>query len=154
MISNRAGKGLTGLTARLMPTKRCLASMTAIPAIGVTSVLHAAPTAKWIWHDAPEPASNAPLFFRHTLELQESVVKATLTHTAENEVIFYLNGEEVAKHDSRQRPIEVDVTELLRQGENVLRTDPDGHEWKLLLGGFLEAGGNPNASNFSGPQSE
>jgi alpha-L-rhamnosidase len=81
--------------------------------------------AHWIWYPEGDPAESAPAgrrYFRSRFELPagREVKRATLTTTADNEVVAYVNGDEVASSSDWTRAARADVTERLTPGTNVL----------------------------------
>jgi len=80
---------------------------------------------RWIWYPEGSPAQSAPAgtrYFRARFELPagREVERATLTTTADNEVVAYVNGDEVARGTDWTRAVRADVTEQLAPGANVL----------------------------------
>ena len=94
--------------------------------IGALSVLLLAYTVdaqvpEWIWHDdqgAPQPGEVR--FFRKQFNVGFRAQKAELTATGDDEITVYLNGKEVANSSDWKKPVTVDVTGAMREGNNAL----------------------------------
>jgi alpha-L-rhamnosidase len=79
----------------------------------------------WIWFPEGENAELTPpgvCYLRRTLTLPtDSAIKsAQLTMVADNEFVFYLNGEPVGMGNNRRMAFNYDATRQLRPGRNVL----------------------------------
>jgi alpha-L-rhamnosidase len=86
----------------------------------------------WIWYPEGDPAQSAPAgtrYFRSHVELPagREVERATLTVTADNEVVAYVNGERVASGADWTRAQRADVSERLEAGDNVLAISAVNH---------------------------
>jgi alpha-L-rhamnosidase len=88
------------------------------------SVYQALERARWIW-DAANAQTSAPLgdrFFRaaFTVPAGRKVTRAISVIGADNTSDVYLNGEQIAVESKLPLPAPVDITHLLRPGENVI----------------------------------
>src|SRR4051794_23711074 len=77
--------------------------------------------ARWIWYPEGDPAQEVPAgtrYFRAPFDLPagREVARATLTATADNEFVAYVNGDQVAEGDDWTRAERVDVTGKLAPG--------------------------------------
>ena len=80
--------------------------------------------ARWIW-DAPNAQTAAPAgdrFFRATFTVPagRKITRALSVIGADNTADVYLNGEPIAVESKLPLPAPVDITHLLRPGENVI----------------------------------
>jgi len=78
------------------------------------------PFGKWIW--LPEAETDQAAFFRTTLDLPEGskIAAASLTMTADNSFVLYVNGREVGTSDNWTEPATYDLAESLHEGRNVI----------------------------------
>lgn len=81
--------------------------------------------AHWIWYPEGDPTKNVPAgtrYFRARFELPagRTVKSATLTTTADNQVVAYVNGAEVGQGTDWTHATRVDVADRLTDGTNVL----------------------------------
>ncbi|HIE08300.1 MAG TPA: hypothetical protein EYP65_00455, partial [Armatimonadetes bacterium] len=74
---------------------------------------------KWIWFPEPIPASWKTRFFRRKFRLPSRPLKATLEITGDDSYTLFVNGKEVGR-GGQPMVDEFDLTDLLREGENVL----------------------------------
>lgn len=74
---------------------------------------------QWIWYPETPTADNATRYFRKTFEVQGRIRRARVLVTGDDAFTLWLNGREVTKGG---QPLlsEVDVTQLIRPGHNVL----------------------------------
>ena len=70
--------------------------------------------APWIW--GPDEDRS----YRLSTEFQGGAKSAMLVATADNSMTVMVNGTQVAQSDSWENPVSVDITELLRDGDNEL----------------------------------
>jgi alpha-L-rhamnosidase len=81
--------------------------------------------AQWIWLNEGNPAVSAPIatrYFRRTVALPpgRKLARATCIITVDNAFELSINGQKAAHSDNYYEPVTVDVTALLRAGENLL----------------------------------
>jgi hypothetical protein len=84
--------------------------------------------AKWIWLAEGKPAHAAPVgkrYFRRivTVDAGQKVESAGLIMTADNAFVCWVNGREVGAGDNFGRTYVMDVTPLLKPGENVVAVE-------------------------------
>ncbi|MEY4829958.1 MAG: hypothetical protein RLZZ562_1754 [Planctomycetota bacterium] len=90
---------------------------------GAPIAQNAAVVPNWIW-DASAGADEE-LFFRREVALQDAPKSAVLHITADNNFRAYVNGEKVGESASWESPRRLDVTKLLRAGNNAIAV----HAW-------------------------
>ncbi|MBI3852489.1 MAG: c-type cytochrome [Verrucomicrobia bacterium] len=77
---------------------------------------------EWIWHDeqgaAPQPSDVR--FFRKQFNVGFKAQKVELTASGDDEITVYLNGKEVANSSDWKKPVTVEVTGAMREGNNAL----------------------------------
>lgn len=76
---------------------------------------------KWIWH--PDGKETKHLcWFRYAFEIPagKKIVHAALKLTADNAFILYVNGKRTGEGTDWEKPVEIDLTEVLVAGKNVL----------------------------------
>jgi len=73
---------------------------------------------QWIW--SQQVADQQEVFFRRRFALAGMPSRAELVATCDNQCRIYLNGKLVLRHDRWESPARVDVTNHLRQGDNLL----------------------------------
>ncbi len=73
------------------------------------------PQVQWIWGPKPKQQSY---FLRKEFEAQSD--SAVLIATCDNQMTVWLNGTEVAKSTSWERPVLVDVSKAIKRGKNTL----------------------------------
>ncbi len=81
--------------------------------------------AEWIWLNEGNPAISAPVgtrYFRRTITLPpgRKPSRATCVITVDNAFELSINGQKAAQSDNFYQPVTLDVTALLRAGDNVL----------------------------------
>jgi len=81
--------------------------------------------ARWIWFPAGNPAQSAPVgtrCFRRTVTIPEDrqIKRATCAITADNAFVLWVNGHQAGVGQTFKRAVNLDVTEYLRAGVNVL----------------------------------
>jgi alpha-L-rhamnosidase len=81
--------------------------------------------AQWIWANEGNPAVSAPpgtRYFRRTITLppERKPVRAWCFITADNAFGLSINGRNAGQGDNFQEVVKLDVTALLRAGENIL----------------------------------
>ena len=81
--------------------------------------------AEWIWANEGDPVASAPpgtRYFRRTFPLPtgRKPVKAACLITADNAFELSINGRVAGQGDNWQQPVTLDVTALLRGGDNVV----------------------------------
>ena len=86
--------------------------------------------AKWIWHAEGQPAASAPAgkrYFRKvvTLDPQASIRSASVSMTADNSFVLFVNGQRAGNGDNFHETYSVDVTSLLKPGANLLAVEAD-----------------------------
>ena len=75
---------------------------------------------EWIWQAKRPAPANEACFFRKDFSVGFRAQFAELTAAGDDEVIVYLNGEEVARSTDWKKPVKADVTSAMRQGANVV----------------------------------
>ncbi len=86
-----------------------------------------AQTPQWIWTSKPgSPAEQR--YFRKTFDSRETIVNATLTASADDNADIYLNGSKIASIEDWAKPVTVDITGKIAQGENVIAARCTGGE--------------------------
>ncbi len=79
-------------------------------------------TPEWIW-DTKAPLKEDQkqvLYFRKTFDNKHALVKGALTVSADDNCEIYINGKKVASNEDWGKPTEVDVANLIIEGENVI----------------------------------
>jgi putative heme-binding domain-containing protein len=98
-----------------------------------TEIFKSGPTPLWIWG----ADDNKRYVLRK--EFEGGATTARLKAACDNRMRLLLNGQEIARGDNWQTPIEVDVQKLLKPGKNLLQADvsneggPAGFVLKLVL---------------------
>jgi hypothetical protein len=80
--------------------------------------------AQWVWSHAD--AENDPggrVLFRKVVRLDEPPDRALAVATCDNELVLYVNGRQVAQSSDWTKPVSVDLTKLLKAGENVIAVE-------------------------------
>lgn len=105
--------------------------------------------ARWIWsHEKPltSPGGEA-LFARKTRKLDTRPAHALALFTADNSVDLMINGKKVATNTNWEKPVLVDITASLADGENVIAfhatnggSGPNPAGLIAVVGGFDAAG--------------
>jgi alpha-L-rhamnosidase len=95
--------------------------------IGDDALLEQGPLAgaQWIWFNEGNPIISAPLgtrYFRRTIALPpgRKLVRATCVITADDAFELSINGQKAGQGNNYEQFITLDVTALLRAGENIL----------------------------------
>ena len=83
------------------------------------AVCQAAEAPEWIWLPG-EPQGNQTVYFRKTFQIDGKVGSAVLTATCDNAMTVFVNGKPVLEHDDWNVPVRADVTDQLKQGDNVI----------------------------------
>lgn len=84
------------------------------PADQLSALLRKGPTPNWIW------GADNNTAYRLEKTFKSDAVKARVIATCDNEMTLSLNGKQIATSSSWENPVEVDVTNALKQGENQL----------------------------------
>jgi hypothetical protein len=101
---------------------------------------------QWIWSHADavhDPGGR--ILLRKVIQLDSVPEQAVAVATCDNELVLYVNGKRVAKGESWSEPVSVDITKLLKRGENVVAAeatnwpDPD-HQRGVDVKGANPAG--------------
>ncbi|MDR3638707.1 MAG: DUF1553 domain-containing protein [Isosphaeraceae bacterium] len=102
--------------------------------------------AHWIWSDADavrDPGGR--ILLRKVIRLDAVPEIAVAIATCDNELALYVNGAEVARSDDWTQPVAVDITKLLKKGDNVVAVEatnwPDDENQR----GVQIRGANPAA---------
>lgn len=95
--------------------------------------------AKWLWSGADSTPVEEPtsLWFRRVWNLEQRPVRATATFSAADSFEMYVNGRLVKKSDVWRKPVQVDVTDALAQGMNVIGVKVDRHEGSVDRAGLV-----------------
>lgn len=96
--------------------------------------------AHWIWDDphAAQATNGGSLYLRRTVRLSAKPTKATAVVACDNEFALFLNDKKVAAGSNWEHPTVVDLTEHLREGENLLAVrainypDPESDKGKKV----------------------
>ena len=84
------------------------------------AISFAASPVTWIWTD-DDRRPNQTAFFRKTFEISKQVVTATIRAGADfNDMVVFLNGTRVGEVENYTSPLSVNVTGLLKDGDNLL----------------------------------
>ena len=78
----------------------------------------AAQTPEWIWFN--KTSETETRYFRKAVSIDGKVAKAELVATADDELVVFVNGEQVISASSWQNGHKADVTSHLKPGANVL----------------------------------
>jgi len=91
-------------------------------ALAFTSGLASAENPHWIWHGNGGKAiqTNEVRYFRKTFEVTGKPSKVHLRIAADDDAIVYLNGKKVGSATGYETPLEKDVADRLKPGENVI----------------------------------
>ena len=86
--------------------------------------------AQWIWFPDGNPAQSAPAgarYFRRIVAMPpgRELVKATFIVTADSSFELSINGEKVGQGDDFRKPVTLDVTHILRAGDNAFEIRSD-----------------------------
>ncbi|MGE5193522.1 MAG: DUF1549 domain-containing protein, partial [Deltaproteobacteria bacterium] len=77
---------------------------------------------KWLW-SSPEAREGVPpqtIYLRRVWTLDEPPARGLATFTADNSFELFINGKSVGKSNNWNPPVQLDVTEALVKGENVI----------------------------------
>ncbi len=79
-------------------------------------------SAEWIWSDAQalQAPGQAQAWFRKTFALENVPKTALAILTADNEFTLFVNGQESLTGNNWAEPLVIDLTDMLRKGENVI----------------------------------
>jgi len=79
-------------------------------------------TAKWVWSSdkAREGVPPQTIYLRREWTIKEQPVHAVATFTADNSFELWINGKSVGKSDNWSTPAQIDVTEAVVPGKNVV----------------------------------
>jgi len=86
----------------------------------------------WIWYPEDEPATSAPVgvrYFRKTFRIPSGVMveKGVCYAAADNSFKLFVNGSEAGHGSDFHTATEMDVTDSLRPGENVVAVSAENH---------------------------
>jgi alpha-L-rhamnosidase len=89
----------------------------------------------WIWYPEGDPTKDAPeetRYFRtkFTVPADRKITKATLRFTADNRCHAWLNGRDLGSRDNHTSAKELDLTNRLQVGDNVLAVSATNDEHK------------------------
>jgi hypothetical protein len=78
--------------------------------------------AKWLWSSpgAREAAPPQTIYLRRVWMLDARPARGIATFTADNSFELFINGKSVGKSDNWNAPLQIDVTEALAAGKNVI----------------------------------
>ncbi|RFC44893.1 MAG: protein of unknown function DUF1080/Cytochrome c [Verrucomicrobia bacterium] len=80
------------------------------------------PLPSWIW--AQQSGPDQQLFFRHTFESVQTVLKSARVYaTCDNRLKLYINGKLAGESPDWPQPIERDITALIQPGKNVIAAE-------------------------------
>ncbi|MCX6224388.1 MAG: hypothetical protein NTV01_06490, partial [Bacteroidia bacterium] len=94
---------------------------------------------KWIWHPDGKEIKHSS-WFRKTFNIPDgrSVKNATIRITADNEFVFYVNGQRIGESKDWEKPLSFDLTKVLIAGKNVLAIECSNRDGQFgLIGGML-----------------
>src|SRR5215469_3049131 len=76
----------------------------------------------WIWHDNHGKAiqTDEVRYFRKTFQTGGKMTKVQLSVAADDEAIVYVNGKKVASPAGYETPVQKDITDEVKRGENVI----------------------------------
>src|ERR1051326_7904607 len=76
----------------------------------------------WIWHDNHGKAiqTNEVRYFRKTFKAAGRITKVQLSVAADDEAVVYLNGTKIASPSGYQTPVQKEITDDVKRGENVI----------------------------------
>ena len=78
-------------------------------------------TPQWIWSSTNNVSTNKEVrFFRKSFTVQQTLLQAILTASADDSAQFFINGKKVATVKEWKSPAYVDVTKDIVLGENVI----------------------------------
>jgi hypothetical protein len=80
--------------------------------------------AQWVWsHADAEHDPGGRILLRKVIRLDAVPESAVAVAACDNELTLFVNGREVGRSDAWTRPVAVDVTRLLKKGENVVAAE-------------------------------
>jgi putative heme-binding domain-containing protein len=82
------------------------------PANQLSNLLRKGPTPRWIW------GADNNTAYKLTKSFQTDAVKARVIASCDNQMKLLLNGKQIASSSTWETPVEVDVTNALKQGNN------------------------------------
>ncbi len=89
--------------------------------------------AKWLWS---AKQSNS-VTFRRTVNLRDGFTKATIRMTVDDQFTLWVNGAQVGASDGNtdawRRPLTLDLSKILRKGENVIEVKAKNNEGEAGL---------------------
>ncbi|MBI1371706.1 MAG: DUF1549 domain-containing protein [Phycisphaera sp.] len=105
---------------------------------------------RWVWsHDQAAKADpGGRIYLRRTIKLDRKPDTAAAVITCDNEFVLYVNGKRVAASEDWQTPTRVNLTKLLRKGDNVIAIEAANWPDKST-GKNLQFGPNPGGVIFS-----
>ncbi len=113
----RLGKGRIFLASAPQPSSRNEDLATAVA------------QSRWIWHADDQPAARAPVgrrYFRRSLAVAPGEIQsADAIFTADNSFQLWVNGKEAGSGTSFRQFYVLDISTLLRPGENTLAVEAD-----------------------------
>jgi hypothetical protein len=79
-------------------------------------------TAEWLWSSAKAREGVPPqtIYLRRVWSLEQKPDRAVATFTADNSFELFINGKSVGKSDNWNSPAQLDVTEALVTGKNII----------------------------------
>jgi len=94
----------------------CLLLLAFVPCLALAENPH------WIWNDNHGKAiqTNEVRYFRKTFQASGKITKVNLSVAADDEAIVYINGKKVATPKGYETPIQKEVTDEVKRGENVI----------------------------------
>jgi len=93
--------------------------------IGYKPLAMAPSRAKWIWGDAQaiEAPAGQTVWMRKTIMVAGPPVRVLGAFTADNRFTLYVNGHRAAASDRWMTPVQIDLTEWIHAGANVLAAE-------------------------------
>lgn len=90
--------------------------------IGASVNSSSSQTPEWIWHDnnGVAPKENEVRLFRRTFNVDVASSRAVLTVAGDDQATVFLNGRQVAANRGWEKPVIVNVTREIKEGENVI----------------------------------
>ncbi len=95
----------------------------------------------WIWFPYEKPGQSAPaesIYFRRSFGVPQHVQVAKAYFTADNQFTLWVNGTEVGNGNNFNQLVEIDLTEYLQKGQNVIAV------------AAVNAGDSPNPAGLIG----
>ncbi|MSU34725.1 MAG: hypothetical protein EXS36_06360 [Pedosphaera sp.] len=106
-------------------------------------IINAAPVPEWIL--APGADTNAPAFFRKSFSSDSKLLKAILLGACDGTMDIFVNGAAAGQLSGRDRAGSLDVTALIRPGQNILAIRSKSHAQLSVL---LELNGDLARKDF------